>query len=226
MDQGYSESARLEFEKEKFLKDLSLREREILLKEQDLNRSKWNNPLVLAATTAALALSGNLLATWFNNNNQLRAERSKSEATLILEMIKTADPVKATNNLKFLVEAGLVSDPDQVLRLNTYFQKRKPAEGPVLPSDAPTPSRNPCAQVSSNARKIVAESRKIPIASVSERTNLRNNPKVDDLDIVEIVMQAEETFNVEISDSVRDSLVTVGDLTKYIRSQLECRTSR
>ncbi|WBL78855.1 peptidoglycan-binding protein [Bradyrhizobium xenonodulans] len=129
------------------------REAEIALKEQEFARSRWSSPLVLAVIGAAIAGVFNGGVAWWNSREQQqlegdRAKRNleseqqkdernaalearKAEAARILEMIKTNDQEAAANNLKFLVEAGLVSD--QSGQLGRYLAKRKPGEGPVLP---------------------------------------------------------------------------------------------
>ncbi len=38
----------------------------------------------------------------------------------------------------------------------------------------------------------------------------------DSLDIVELVMNIEENFNIKISDEDAENLITVGDVVKYI----------
>ena len=42
----------------------------------------------------------------------------------------------------------------------------------------------------------------------------------DSLDIVELVMELEDEFNMEISDEEAEKIVTVGDAVNYIKSHL------
>ena len=42
----------------------------------------------------------------------------------------------------------------------------------------------------------------------------------DDLDMVELVMKLEDKFNIEISDTVVDKLITVGDAYQYVLKKL------
>ncbi len=41
----------------------------------------------------------------------------------------------------------------------------------------------------------------------------------DSLDIVELVMNIEETFEIEIPDSAAEKIVTVGDVVDYIQEK-------
>jgi len=109
--------------------------------------SLWSSPLVLAILAAAVGLIGNVGVTWLNSSEQRKLEQeralfndklesSKSEAARILEVIKT-DPEKAANNLKFLIETGLVSDRNIQKSVTEYLAKN-PGKGPSLPSSLPT----------------------------------------------------------------------------------------
>jgi hypothetical protein len=56
-------------------------------------------------------------------------------------MIKTNnDPDRAANNLKFLLDAGLVSDPSTRKSLTTFLSQRSPGQGPSLPASASSTS--------------------------------------------------------------------------------------
>ncbi|MDH3211689.1 MAG: acyl carrier protein [Myxococcales bacterium] len=43
----------------------------------------------------------------------------------------------------------------------------------------------------------------------------------DSLDIVELVMSMEETFDVEISDEDAEKIQTIGDAVSYLKERLE-----
>lgn len=64
---------------------------------------------ILAATLAAV---GNAIVAVVNGLEQRQLERQKGEETRILEMIKTGDPDKAAENLKFLLDSGLIESQD------------------------------------------------------------------------------------------------------------------
>jgi len=137
----------LEFEREKWRGEYELREREIKVKEREASRSRWSSPLVLAVLAAAIAALGNAAAIWLTGRSQhdletTKAEQtrvleeSKAEAARILEMIKTGDPEKAADNIKFLVDAGLISDPDRRKNIQNFLAHRPAGKGPALPVGA------------------------------------------------------------------------------------------
>jgi tetratricopeptide (TPR) repeat protein len=118
---------------------------DIALKKLEQVRSRWASPLIIAISTVALAGLGNIVLAFVNDSLQRASdteraketrelERSKSEALLVLEMIKTADPDKAATNLSFLADSGLLSDKDQVDRIHTYLKQRTPGQRPSLPA--------------------------------------------------------------------------------------------
>ena len=127
-------------EREFALKDReqSAREAELELKRRELAQAGWRNPLVLSIIAAAIAASGNALVTWGNGMQQRALEDQKSEQARILEMIKTGNADRAAENLKFLVDSGLVATPQMVSRLNDFLKARKPGTGPNLPSPGVT----------------------------------------------------------------------------------------
>jgi hypothetical protein len=54
----------------------------------------------------------------------------------ILEVIRANDPDKAAVNLKFLVDAGLISDTVRRKDLQAFLDNRIDGQGPALPTDA------------------------------------------------------------------------------------------
>lgn len=158
------EKARLALDREKWQTEDAIRREALALKRTELNRSRWVNPLVIAIFAAAVAALGNAGVTLVSSDRQIKLERekaqithdlnseqsstslnlekSKAEAARILEVVKTNDPDKAAENLKFLVDTGLIADPNVRQQLQTYLDKRKPGEGVVLPTpQAPPVSR-------------------------------------------------------------------------------------
>ena len=142
------EPSRLEIEKWEFEKaarerELRLKEREQATKEGELelkraehDSAQWRNPLVVAVFAAAVAAAGNAVVSYTNGNSQRELEAQKAEEARILEMIKTGNPDKAAENLRFLVEAGLITDTSLRKRVTTFLENRKPGSGPTLPSAA------------------------------------------------------------------------------------------
>jgi hypothetical protein len=140
-----SEQTALEFKREKWRGEYELRKREIELKECDASRSRWSSPVVLALLAAAIAGLGNAAAIWLNGMEQRKLEttkteqtrsieETKAEAARILEVIRTDNPDKAAANLKFLLDAGLISDADRRASIRTFLDARAAGQGPALPT--------------------------------------------------------------------------------------------
>ena len=64
--------------------------------------------------------------------------------------------------------------------------------------------------------KIIAEQLKIDVGTVTDDKNLIEDLGADSLDTVQIVMELEEAFNVEITDDEAETLTTVGAIKQYI----------
>jgi hypothetical protein len=151
----------VEFEREKWQAELRLRQKELALHERDARLkyleirakrrderlARWSSPLVLAVLAAALAAFGNAIVAFINGSEQRALERAraeasqvieetKAEAARILEVIKTNDVNLARNNLDFLNQAGLVTNPKRRADIQAYLSRLKPGEGPSLPSSA------------------------------------------------------------------------------------------
>ena len=115
--------------------DLAVREHELKALEQA--RSGWRSPLAVAILAATVAAGGNALVAHTNGSSQRELEREKSEQTRILEMIKTGNADRAAENLRFLLESGLISDQLTVAKLETFLKNRKSGSGPTLPAPGP-----------------------------------------------------------------------------------------
>jgi hypothetical protein len=131
-------------------------EDELLLKKEEARRSRWSSPLVVAIAGAALAGLVNAGVAWqsasaqrtlendramtaqkaqeANNKSQLALEEFKAESGRLFEAVKINDPDKAANNLQFLLDVGLVTNPDIRSGLADYLKHRKAGEGFVLPT--------------------------------------------------------------------------------------------
>jgi hypothetical protein len=138
-------------EYEKWEKECAFRERQLALAEQESalkaaeaelrqrehQQSRWRNPLLIAIGAAAIAAFGNIYVAVTNGKQGRDLEDRKSEQTRILEMIKTGNPDSAANNLRFLLEAGLITDPDRKQALEGYLASRRQGSGVSLPSATP-----------------------------------------------------------------------------------------
>jgi len=103
-------TAELAFEREKFEREIALREREVSARELDSRRARWTSPLVLAIVAAAVAGVANAIVASINAGFQREAEAERTESARILQVIQSGDPKAATANLQFLMDAGLISE--------------------------------------------------------------------------------------------------------------------
>ncbi len=110
-----------------------LRAADFDLRREEHRRAGWRNPLVVAILAATIAAVGNGVVTVVNGSLQRAIESQRSDSVRILEMIRTAgDSDKAAENLKFLLEAGLVDNPSRIEKLKAFLEKREPGTGPSL----------------------------------------------------------------------------------------------
>ncbi len=63
---------------------------------------------------------------------------------------------------------------------------------------------------------IVSEQLNIPKEDIKSASNFVADLKADSLDLVELVMEFEDQFGVQIPEADQAKIVTVGDAVKYI----------
>ncbi|MGF6765976.1 hypothetical protein P3T24_006317 [Paraburkholderia sp. GAS33] len=112
-----------------------MHEAELDLRKKEHSASRWANPLVVGVWVAAVAAGGNVYVAYENGATQRQLESDKAEQARILKVIETGNPQKAAENLQFLLDTGLISDPATRTRLITYLKQPRPAgSGPALPA--------------------------------------------------------------------------------------------
>lgn len=67
--------------------------------------------------------------------------------------------------------------------------------------------------------ELVAEHLGVDIEKISDDTSFINDLGADSLDIVELVMDLEEEFDVKIPEDIADKIQTVGDAVAFIAEQ-------
>ena len=55
---------------------------------------------------------------------------------------------------------------------------------------------------------------------IVENASLRNDLGLESLDIVELIMELEDEFEIEVPDEEADNLKTVGDVIHFIESTM------
>ena len=70
--------------------------------------------------------------------------------------------------------------------------------------------------VEEKLRTLVAQLLIVDESEVTNNANLQEDLGADSLDQVELVMNIEETFDLEIPDDVSDHWKTFGDVLKYV----------
>lgn len=68
--------------------------------------------------------------------------------------------------------------------------------------------------------KIIVDRLGVDETEVIPSANFKEDLGADSLDVVELVMQLEDEFEMEISDEDAEKIATVGDAVSYIESQV------
>ncbi len=66
--------------------------------------------------------------------------------------------------------------------------------------------------------ELIADELSLEASTINRNTNLEEDLNVDSLDVVELVMRIEETFDIEISDEAAANLKTVEDILSYVEA--------
>ncbi len=68
-------------------------------------------------------------------------------------------------------------------------------------------------------QKIIAEELSVDVNDVQLTTDILNDLDADSLDVVELVMAIEDTFEITVDDSDVEKLKTVQDILTYLEAQ-------
>jgi acyl carrier protein len=69
-------------------------------------------------------------------------------------------------------------------------------------------------------RGLVAEQLGVDSAELNSEANILEDLGADSLDVVELVMAIEETFDIEINDEDAESMRTLGDVEKSVAGRV------
>ena len=78
------------------------------------------------------------------------------------------------------------------------------------------------ANIAEDVKAIIVEKLGVDASEVTETANFTNDLGADSLDIVELVMDFEKEFGIEIpDDDAGDNIVTVADAIRYIEKKVQ-----
>lgn len=69
-------------------------------------------------------------------------------------------------------------------------------------------------------RNIIINQLDIEKEKITMEATLLDDLSADSLDVVELIMNIEEEFEIEISESDSERIVTIGDIVEYIQEQI------
>lgn len=75
--------------------------------------------------------------------------------------------------------------------------------------------------IAERVKKIIKEQLMVEESEVTEDASFVDDLGADSLDIVEMIMEIEDEFGIEVPDEDAEKLATVGDAIKYIERRLE-----
>lgn len=70
-------------------------------------------------------------------------------------------------------------------------------------------------------KDIIVEQLDVEEDAVTMEASITEDLGADSLDVVDLVMNIEESFDVEIPDEEVENIKTVGDIVKYIENKVE-----
>lgn len=73
--------------------------------------------------------------------------------------------------------------------------------------------------VSEKVKELIAEQLNKPVAEVTDEKEVVKDLGADSLDIVEMLMGLEETFNITVPEEEAVNIKTVGDIVKLIEEK-------
>lgn len=69
-------------------------------------------------------------------------------------------------------------------------------------------------------KKIIVERLEVDESQVTPEARFKEDLGADSLDVVELVMELEDEFDMEISDEDAEKITTVGEAVAYIESKM------
>ncbi|WP_284139918.1 MULTISPECIES: acyl carrier protein [unclassified Virgibacillus] len=75
------------------------------------------------------------------------------------------------------------------------------------------------ADVFDRVKEIIVDKLDVDASKVTMEASFKEDLEADSLDVVELVMELEDEFDMEIADEEAEKINTVGDAVNYINSQ-------
>lgn len=112
-EQTQPEHEKWVFERERLDREYTFREKELLLRERELANSRARiTPALLTIMVTLIGILGTLIGSYVQGSSNQRLEKLKFESELITKVVTSGDLTQNKRNLKFLLDAGFISDPD------------------------------------------------------------------------------------------------------------------
>lgn len=74
--------------------------------------------------------------------------------------------------------------------------------------------------VSEKIKNYIADAFNVSVDSIHDDTRFVEDIKADSLDLMDFIMEMEDTFNITIDDDIIPTLTTVGSAIAYVDSQV------
>ena len=74
--------------------------------------------------------------------------------------------------------------------------------------------------IASRVKAIIVDKLGVDESEVTPEASFTNDLGADSLDTVELIMELENKFNIQIPDEDQEKLTTVGDAISYVKSKL------
>ena len=75
-------------------------------------------------------------------------------------------------------------------------------------------------EIAEKLKDIVSDQLGVDTQELSLDSNLKEDLQADSLDIVQMIMEAEDQFGIEIEDDAAMNFVTLGDVVAYISTKV------
>jgi len=96
--------------------------------------------------------------------------------------------------------------PNSPQAKTTRVKSNRPTEKPTL------------AQIDSRVIEIISDQTGVRTSELTPNINLKKDLKTDDLDLIELVMEIEDVFNLKISDEAAASWHTIGQVIDFVKT--------